>query len=63
MQAIKKADLLVSGKASEHEKRKTDLGTTAYIQKLVQKMAGLHFGFGVNTLGGRKKFSFTSEEN
>ncbi|MDR2399531.1 MAG: hypothetical protein LBD61_03795 [Endomicrobium sp.] len=54
----KKVELLISDKASESEKRKTDLNATSYIEKSAQKIAGLYFGFGINTLGDRKKIFF-----
>jgi CRISPR-associated endonuclease Csn1 len=54
----KKANLLISDKASEYEKRKTDLVATSYIEKLAQKIAGLYFGFGVNTSGDKRRIFF-----
>jgi CRISPR-associated endonuclease Csn1 len=54
----RKIDLLISDKAASIEKRKTDLQATAHIEKLAQKIAGLYFGFGVNTKGDKKQIEF-----
>jgi len=54
----KKIELLTSEKAVEIENRKTDLQATSYLEKLAQQIAGLYFGFGINTKDTKKKIYF-----
>ncbi|MDR2192754.1 MAG: hypothetical protein LBO62_07760 [Endomicrobium sp.] len=54
----KKLNLLISDKIPDSEKRKTDLQATSYIEKFAQKIAGLYFGFGINTAGDKRKVLF-----
>ena len=54
----KKIELLISDKACDIEKRKTDLQATSYIEKLAQTIAGLYFGFGINTKNDKKRIFF-----
>jgi CRISPR-associated endonuclease Csn1 len=57
---VKKIELLTSDKAAELEKRKTDLQATSYLEKLAQTIAGLYFGFGINTKDDTRKIQFFS---
>ncbi|GHT17159.1 hypothetical protein AGMMS49573_08490 [Endomicrobiia bacterium] len=54
----KKIKLLISDKAAELESKKTALQATCYLEKLAQSIAGLYFGFGINTKGDNKKIVF-----
>ncbi|AKL98454.1 type II CRISPR RNA-guided endonuclease Cas9 [Endomicrobium proavitum] len=54
----KKIELLTSDKAENIEKRKTDLQATSYLEKLAQTIAGLYFGFGINTKDDKKRILF-----
>lgn len=58
----KKSNLLISDKASEYEKRKTDLNATMYIEKAAQKIVAFCFGFGINTAGDKKRIFFYTGE-
>lgn len=50
-----KMELLISNEAVELEKRRNDLQTTTYLEKLAQQIAALHFGWGLNTLGDKRR--------
>ncbi|MDR3112908.1 MAG: hypothetical protein LBU09_00850 [Endomicrobium sp.] len=56
--SFKKIELLTSDKAVELENRKTDLQATSYLEKLAQQIAGLYFGFGINTKDDKKRIFF-----
>jgi len=50
-----KMELLISNEAVELEQRRNDLQATAYLEKLAQQIAALHFGWGLNTLGDQRR--------
>lgn len=51
----RKFELLTSNQAAELEQRRNDLQATAYVEKLAQYIAALHFGWGYNTKNDQRR--------
>jgi CRISPR-associated endonuclease Csn1 len=53
-----KIDLLISDKAVDTEKKKTDLQATSYIEKVAQRLTSLYFNFGMGTKDDKRRIQF-----
>lgn len=55
-----KLELLISDEAADMEKRRTDLQATAYLEKLAQRVAALHFGWAMNAKDEKRRIFVAS---